>query len=508
MAGDKRLNISIVIPHYEKQKALLSIWAALWPQLDKGDEVIIVDDDSPSGVPDLDSLPWRPGFKPRVVNLEPLRPHIYRLNTLRNAGVEEARNDAVAIMDPDCIPYQDWIANAKTYYDPAVLFTGRIDFENEDGTVYDDPRLDTRGSTWVDSTSRGAGQIWGGSMLFSRSRTESLGWFDETYNDGWGAEDHDFASRCYHSGIRLRYCTGLRALHVYHPKNQPNLGRNLEMWERKMKDYQKHLNIFTDYKPAVAVLNVTMLRPNYLDQSMRSVFRNRLPVKVLLVNQGDKTPKTKQELQYWRGRWAVEYLEYAERQPLPKVRNWALDWCQQNNYKYLILKDDDVIFTSLSLKRLIDAAEKNPEYEVIAGGIYENNKGRCLGGKIDKKTHIYQDLPLIHGIERVDYVATGFTLIRIGRKIPNEVKFPEEYEYGWDDYDFAEQLNKHKIRMAVTGDAVAYHKYMLTVDGWKVAPEPPEYSLIRYDQARNDQMAQLFKSRWGYTPQAPRPPEA
>ena len=499
-------NISVVIPHYEKQIILPKIWAALWPQLDKGDEVIIVDDDSPGGVPDLDSLPWRPGFKPRVINLEPLRPHIYRLNTLRNAGVEESRNDAVAIMDPDCIPYQNWIKNAKEVYDPAILFSGRIDFENEDGSIYDDPRLDSRGSCWIDDTPRGTGTIWGGSMFFSRSRTERLGWFDEDYNGAWGAEDHDFGSRCYHSGMRLRYCTGLRALHVYHRKNQPNLGRNLEMWERKMKDYQKHLNIFTDYKPAVAVLNVTMLRPAYIDQGMRSIFRNRLPVKVLLINQGDNTKETREQIDYWRGRWAVEYVKNEERQPLPKVRNWALDWCVKNKYKYLILKDDDVILTSLCLKRLIDAAERNSSYTVIAGAVYENGKGRCLGGRINQDC-IYQDFPMTSGVHKVQYVSTGFTLIRLGEKVPGTVRFPEEYEFGWDDWDFAEQLNKHKIRMAVTGDAVAYHKYMLTVDGWKVCPEPPEYSLIRYDQARNDKMAELFKSRWGYTPQAPRSPE-
>jgi len=47
-------NLSIIIPHYSKQDALKKTWGELQLQLHPDDEVIIVDDHSPDGVPDFD----------------------------------------------------------------------------------------------------------------------------------------------------------------------------------------------------------------------------------------------------------------------------------------------------------------------------------------------------------------------------------------------------------------------------------------------------------------------
>ena len=47
-------NLSIIIPFYEKYEALKKTWEELHLQLHPDDQVLVVDDWSPNGVPDFD----------------------------------------------------------------------------------------------------------------------------------------------------------------------------------------------------------------------------------------------------------------------------------------------------------------------------------------------------------------------------------------------------------------------------------------------------------------------
>jgi glycosyltransferase involved in cell wall biosynthesis len=311
------MNVSVVIPHYEKQKEFVKTWRALAPQLEKRDELIIVDDNSPNGFPDLVEDTSCKNI--RFETLPKLDEHIYRLCTVRNKGVEEATYDAVIILDPDCIPNPKFIRNAKKVFDKSVLYSGFIDYLKRDGTLKkkDVRRAYDNNSRWVDRSNKGCGEIWGGCMMFSKSRTSIVGWFDPLYDGEWGAEESDFASRCYHSGMRLRHERGLQVFHQDHDRSKlPSLG-NRRRWKRRMKIYQMMLDTVTGYRPdKVLFVNISEHLDDF-DVFMQGLFRKRRPLKVCLIHVSNQDyEKIYTPFDYWRPRWVVDNIRVEDKQEL------------------------------------------------------------------------------------------------------------------------------------------------------------------------------------------------
>lgn len=323
--------VSVVIPHYEKQRAFRSTWRKLGPQIKPRDEVIIIDDNSPSGPPELEEE------NVKIIELEPLEKHIYRLNTLRNTGVKKASNDTVIILDPDCIPNRYFIQNAKQVFNQGVLFGGFIDYIDYNRKITKrDPRANlARTSRWVDQKTRGCAYIWGGCMMFSKKRTKKIGWFDVAYDGEWGAEDHDFASRCYHSGMRLRHERGLRVFHQKHKGGGHPSARNRVLWKKRMQSYKEQLSEVTDYKPETVVFVVIEDYSDGLDSRMTRFFRLNLPVKVCLINNSkNPVPRGQTVLNRWTPRWAVDYTESN------KTKEEHIKHYKTMGYKYFIHEEN------------------------------------------------------------------------------------------------------------------------------------------------------------------------
>ena len=488
--------ISVVVPYYDKKSLFKKTFNELKIQLTPDDEVIVVDDHSPSGVGVCSCQALT------IVRPPKLETHIYRLNTLRNLGIMTAKNDAVAILDPDCIPNKHFLDNARKLFDPSVLFAGRIDYLDKDGGILKlDPRRVDGSSRWVDKSIHSAGMVWGGIMLFSKSRAELVGLFDTDYDSGWGAEDHDFGERCYSSGMRLRYEPALQVQHQWHPKVHPNQQRNLDLWKTKKANYVPHLNLVTPYKPAVAVLVATLRRPHYIDQVMRGIFRTRVPLKVRLVNQGDSTSEQLDALKWWRGRWAVDVVDYPEPRRLSVVRTEAMHLFGDEGYKYMMTLDDDILPHPGSIEALLRALKANPQYHAIAGGVLQKGKTRMLGGYIiptEEKQHY--SLPLVRGVAEVRFISSGFTAFRLDPLVP----YDTEYEFGWNDFDWSQEIKLRGLRMAVCGDALAYHRYLVTSRGIISQTDAFEYLKFRANRQRHNASADRFKSKWGFRPRAPK----
>ena len=490
------INLSIIIPHYNKNEALQETWKELMLQIDPEDRIYIIDDHS-DVKPDFDCPCTHTIQPPKII------PHIYRLCTLRNLGIQKAKYDTVIILDPDCVPNINFIKNARKIYDKGVLFGGWINYMNEDGKRI---KLDPRShrypkSCWVDSDDSGCGLIWGGCMMFSKSRVQPVGLFDESFNENWGAEEHEFASRCYHSGMRLRYEKGLLVTHQYHEKvyyGDPAFNRAL-LTERK-KEHAHNINI--KYRPAVAVLLVSTLRPYFIEQAIRGVFRQTVPIKVRLVNNGDNSDEQKKAVKPWMNRGAVDYEYYQKPVNLPIIRNKALFDYKKKGYKYLILQDDDILVKPSHINRLINVAEANPQYYAISGYITsENDNSRQIGGKIVNNRHYYH-YPVQTVTREADYISSGFTLIRLDEKI---IPFTEDWEMGWSDWDWSMEIKKSGFKVATTGLAGAYHRLLATNSGMKKIDDPPKYVTLRKNRAQHSRMADKYESKWGYKPTNPRP---
>ena len=490
------INLSIIIPHYNKNVALQETWKELMLQIDPEDRIYIIDDHSDIK-PDFDCPCTRTIQPPKVT------PHIYRLCTLRNLGIEEAKHDICIILDPDCIPNPNFIKHARKIHDKGTLFGGWINYMNEDGQRM---KLDPRSrrypkSCWVDSDNSGCGLIWGGCMMFSKSRVQLVGLFDEAFNKNWGAEEHEFASRCYHSGMRLRYEKGLLVTHQYHEKihyGNPEKNRAL-LAERKI-EHEHNINV--TYRPAVAVLIVSTLRPYFIDQALRGIFRQTIPIKAKLVNNGDASEEQKVAVKTWKGRAAVEYEYYPDRVNLPLIRNKTMFDYKKRGYKYLILQDDDILVKPNHINRLINVAEANPQYHAISGYIVsEDGYSRQIGGRIVNNRHYYH-YPVQPVTREADYISSGFTLIRLDEKI---IPFTEDWEMGWSDWDWSMEIKKSGFKVATTGLAGAYHRLLATNSGMKKIDDPPKYVTLRKNRAQHSRMADKYESKWGYKPTNPRP---
>ncbi len=480
-------NLTIIIPHYSKQEALKKTWEELRLQIHQEDEVLIVDDHSPDGVPDLD-CPCS-----RVIRPPKLDKHIYRLCTLRNLGLQEAKYDQCIILDPDCLPNPYFVDNARKIYDASILYGGCIDKMREDGTIKQDTRRNSNQSYWCDYRDKGGGCIWGGVMMFSKSRTKLVGWFDEDFNGAWGAEESEFSSKCYHSGMRLRYSMELSVVHQWHPKNDFGKGRNKKIYQAKIASHKSHLSTFTPYKPAVGVMVITMLRPELIDQCLRSVFKNRIPLKLRLINNGDDGEQTRRICSQWGRRWAVDYVYHERRWPA-RIRNETWRWAINNNFKYLVFIDDDILVTQDGIVKLIKTIEENPEYYAISGCLKKprNQRPQMLGGV--HRDNAFWSYPRKIGLHESDWVGGGFTVHKVNPMLP----YDEQYQTGYNDFDWSLTAKKHGYKLGVTGDAGAYHGYIITKKGLERYKNPAEYSLIRYDEERHKEMRRLFKNKWDF----------
>jgi glycosyltransferase involved in cell wall biosynthesis len=478
-------NLSIIIPHYNKNEALQKTWKELLLQIHPDDEIIVVDDYS-EVKPEFD-CPCT-----RVIQPPKHTPHIYRLCTVRNYGIQHAKHDTVIILDPDCIPNPRFIDNARKMSDASILFTGCIDKIQKDGTIKPDGRRNSGQSYWCDLHDKGGSTVWGGCMMFSKSRTKLIGWFDEAYNDAWGAEEHDFASKCYHSGMRLRYSMELLVTHQYHTKVTDGSQRNVELWRDRQNKYREHLNIFTSYKPAVGVMVITMLRPELIDQCLRAIFRNRLQIKIRLVNNGDTGEDTRRICKEWGNRWAVDYI-YHERKWPAQVRNDSLKWAQKNKFKYLVFIDDDATVINNGIHKLVDGMEKNPDVYAMSGKLHQQGQQtRLLGGPLrDNMFYRYTDRV---GVHDSDWVGGGFTIHRIKPML----LYDDGYETGFNDYDWSMMAKRDGHRLAVTGDAEAWHAVGFTSKGIVRHKNSTEYNQIRYDKERHERMRKRFEDKWGF----------
>jgi len=479
------MNVSVIIPHFQKQKAFLDTAPRLLSQLEEGDEVIVVDDWSPDGFNLVTP-------KLRIVRPKKNINHIYRLSTLRNLGLEEAVNDTCIILDPDCKIDWDFIEKVKKSFNPACVYGGRIDFQREDGGVDPDPRT-IRGYPlgWM---------IWGGCMVFSKSRTKLAQvngqWFSEEFNNRWGVEDNDFANRCYHSGMVLVYAKELSCLHLYHERSFVGAHINQGIAANNLRDYTTSLNQVSDYKPRVGVLVVTMMRPAFLEQCLYSLARVKIPIKIYLVNQGDKSDETMAVINKWRQKWSVTYKENDSIEGLAAMKRWGMQLMKTEGMEYTVIIDDDVCLIGNCLENLVQIADMNPHLHSISGWLDEGVSKRMLGGNsITVPEGVsYPRMKIIPGLQEVEWVGGGFTLHRLDPMVLHD----PAYLIGLEDFDYSKELKRRGLRCAVFGGAGALHKLLIKDGQAQRQGAKGKYLAIRMDRKRIRHSQEHFEEKWGF----------
>jgi len=232
------LPLSLVITTYNRSDALLAVLAGLVCQTDRNFEVVVADDGS------------QPKHRQRVLE-SPLAKalklvHVWHpdvgftASKVRNRGVAAARGGYIVLLDGDCVPEVDFVAQHKRLAQPGCFVNG--------SRVLLSPALTQRvldGQTQIWGRSAGywlVQRLWGQASKLShllrlpeqlgrvrrdfnwkgirscnlgvwRSDYERVDGFDESFV-GWGHEDADFVLRLHHAGVARK--NGFCSTEVYH----------------------------------------------------------------------------------------------------------------------------------------------------------------------------------------------------------------------------------------------------------------------------------------------------
>ena len=235
--SDKPL-ISVVLTTYNRSETIAVVLAALQQQTDTHFEVVIADDGS------------RPEHRARIVESAagcsfPLA-HVWHpdvgftVSRARNLGVAQARGSYLVLLDGDCVPDTDFIAQHRRLMQSTCLvngsrcllsplFTqqvvsGAVSIVGRPWTYWLQQWLEGGASKIAplfrvpDFGSRvESGFRWRGirscNMGLWRADFERVNGFDTSFQ-GWGHEDADLVLRLFHAGIRRK--NGFFATEVFH----------------------------------------------------------------------------------------------------------------------------------------------------------------------------------------------------------------------------------------------------------------------------------------------------
>lgn len=233
--------ISLIISTYNWPEALEAAVEGCFAQTDRHFEIIVADDGS--GEPTRECVD-----KLRARSPVPLR-HVwqpddgYRLAASRNRGILASTGEYVVVLDGDCIPQPDFIAQHRKLAKAGFMVTGsRILLSQEASKRILARELDIQSLGLVGKVlMRLKGDInkflqllwrmpdlgrekkqfsWrrikGCNMGMWRSDLDRVNGFDESFR-GWGHEDADMVARLFHAGVmRKDGAFATEVLHLWH----------------------------------------------------------------------------------------------------------------------------------------------------------------------------------------------------------------------------------------------------------------------------------------------------
>lgn len=217
----------------------------------------------------------------------------YRLNTVRNCGINLASNKYVIILDGDCVPEDSFFYAYDTVFSQypdsvAIGITEKYDSEGKELRSFD-PR-------WIFHTCEKIVEtnwenFYGGNVAFPKHLWENDK-FDESYNGFWGFEDLDFSVRLYKKNVKfyLSFLSSVR--HLEHP-----VSKNAEeaaFKENRNRSYfeKKHGIVFSRK-------NDTSDRNNIIDLVEEKKISNKkiiISKNVKALRNGERNPK---DYPYW-----------------------------------------------------------------------------------------------------------------------------------------------------------------------------------------------------------------
>ena len=231
-------SVCVVITTYNRSDALLAVLDALTRQTASNFEVVVADDGSTAA--HQQAIRHSAAAKAlRVTHV--WHPDVgFTASRVRNRGVKAASGDYIILLDGDCVPEHDFIAQHIRLAQKGcfingsrVLLSPGLTQQVVSGAVQVDGRSP---SYWLQARFRGDASklghllrlpdgpyrqrrdfYWKGirsaNMALWREDFETIDGFDESYI-GWGHEDADFVLRLHNAGLARK--NGFCATEVFH----------------------------------------------------------------------------------------------------------------------------------------------------------------------------------------------------------------------------------------------------------------------------------------------------
>jgi glycosyltransferase involved in cell wall biosynthesis len=244
--------VSVVITTYNRSDALLAVLRGLAQQTDRNFEVIVADDGSR---PEHQRLILESPEASRLCLTHVWHPDVgFTASKVRNRGVAAATSAYIILLDGDCVPEVDFIAQHKTLAQRGCFVNGsRVLLSAEMTAQVIANKVQICGRSvwfWLGQRLSGgcskltqllrlpdwSGRIWrefswkgirSCNMGVWRSDYERVDGFDESFV-GWGHEDADFVLRLHNSGVARK--NGFCATEVFH------------LWHREASRHQESQN--------------------------------------------------------------------------------------------------------------------------------------------------------------------------------------------------------------------------------------------------------------------------
>jgi glycosyltransferase involved in cell wall biosynthesis len=118
--------LSIIIPTLNERGNIDRLLGHLKPQMDDGDELIIVDGYSTDGTPEIAER-----YDARVVSQKP-----EGIGLAKTEGAKHARNDVLVFLDADCVPAGDFLSRIKSHFrNGDIHAVGGVDLYDSDSRL-------------------------------------------------------------------------------------------------------------------------------------------------------------------------------------------------------------------------------------------------------------------------------------------------------------------------------------------------------------------------------------
>ncbi|HSB47705.1 MAG TPA: glycosyltransferase [Candidatus Bilamarchaeum sp.] len=119
--------LTFVIPTYNEEAHIGRLLAKLTPQLQKGDEIVVVDSHSKDGTVKIAKK-----FGCRIV-MQPKNGN----GLARTAGAKKAKNDIVVFVDADSVPSDDFAPRLRKHFsEEGLLAVGGLDLYHSDSKTW------------------------------------------------------------------------------------------------------------------------------------------------------------------------------------------------------------------------------------------------------------------------------------------------------------------------------------------------------------------------------------